>query len=126
MHATGELNAADLSRHLSACDLMLQPYIDGVSSRRTTIMAQLSLGLPVITTSGRLTEPLWAESGAVALAPAGDVDGIVGATNRLLRDEPERKRLAAAAKALYLGRFDIGHTIAALRARYSSQAGVRQ
>jgi glycosyltransferase involved in cell wall biosynthesis len=120
LHATGELSTADLSTHLSACDLMIQPYPDGVSSRRTTIMAQLSLGLPVITTAGRLTEPLWAESGAVALAPAGDVEGIVGATNRLLRDEPERKRLAAAAKALYARLFDIGHTIAALRARCSS------
>lgn len=116
VHATGELNSADLSRHLSACDLMLQPYIDGVSSRRTTIMAQLSLGLPVITTAGNLTEPLWSESRAVALTPAGDVRKMVEATNSLLRDEVERKRLAAAARSLYLNRFDIGHTVAALRA----------
>lgn len=117
LHATGELDAADLSLHLGACDLMFQPYIDGVSSRRTTIMAQLSLGLPVVTTAGSLTEPLWAESRAVALTPAGDVSGIVEATNRLLGDEPERKRLAALARALYLKLFDIGHTVAALRSR---------
>ena len=117
VHATGELNTADLSRHLSACDLMFQPYIDGVSSRRTTIMAQLSLGLPVITTAGNLTEPLWAESRAVALTPAGDVRGMVEAANRLLSDLAERKRLGAAARSLYLRLFDVGHTVAALRAQ---------
>jgi hypothetical protein len=83
-------------------------------------MAQLSLGLPVITTAGRLTEPLWAESGAVALTPAGDVSRMVEVTNRLLGDEGERKRLATAARSLYLNMFDIGHTVAALRARCSS------
>ena len=117
VHATGELESADLSRHLRACDLMLQPYIDGVSGRRTTIMAQLSLGLPVVTTAGKLTEPLWAESRAVALTPAGDVSRMVEATNRLLGDEGERKRLAAAARSLYLSLFDIEHTVAALRAQ---------
>jgi glycosyltransferase involved in cell wall biosynthesis len=117
VHATGELDADDLSLHLGACDLMFQPYIDGVSSRRTTIMAQLSLGLPVITTAGDLTEPLWAESRAVALTPAGDVSKMVDATNRLLGDEGERKRLALAARSLYLNMFDIGHTVAALRAQ---------
>jgi hypothetical protein len=29
----------DLSRHLSACDLFVQRYIDGVSGRRTSLMA---------------------------------------------------------------------------------------
>lgn len=115
VYATGELDTADLSRHLSACDLMIQPYPDGVSSRRTTIMAQLSLGLPVITTAGNLTEPLWAESQAVALTPAGDVRRMVEVTHRLLGDEAERKRLARAARSLYLGLFDIGRTVAALR-----------
>jgi glycosyltransferase involved in cell wall biosynthesis len=123
VHATGELSSADLANHLSACDLMFQPYIDGVSSRRTTIMAQLSLGLPVITTAGNLTEPLWAESRAVALTPAGDVRKMVEATSRLLNDEAERKRLAAAARSLYLNLFDIGHTVAALRAQPLTHGG---
>ena len=96
---------------------MLQPYIDGVSTRRTTIMAQLSLGLPVITTAGNLTEPLWAESRAVALTPAGDVGRMVEATHSLLGNEAERKRLAAAARSLYVDLFDVGHTVSALRAQ---------
>ena len=34
LHATDELLGEDLSRHLSACDLMIQPYPDGISTRR--------------------------------------------------------------------------------------------
>src|SRR3989454_5722187 len=116
VHATGALAAADLSRHLSACDVLIQPYPDGVSSRRGSVMAGLSHGLPIVTTVGHLTEGLWAESGAVALAPAGDVATLARLTERLLRDKTERNRLSAAAKALYEQRFDLGHTVAALRA----------
>ena len=77
LHAAGTLAAAELSLHISACDVMLQPYIDGVSSRRTSVMVGLSHGVPVVTTSGRLTETLWAESGAVALAPVEDMAALV-------------------------------------------------
>jgi glycosyltransferase involved in cell wall biosynthesis len=68
VHATGQLAAADLSRHLSACDFMIQPYPDGISSRRTSAMAGLSHGLAIVTTTGHNTESFWAESGAVAIS----------------------------------------------------------
>jgi glycosyltransferase involved in cell wall biosynthesis len=115
VHATGALVAADLSRHLGACDLMLQPYIDGVSSRRGSTMAALAHGLPVITTSGRLTEPLWAESKAVSLVPVEDVRALVETTRRLLPNAAMRSSMSSAAKELYTERFDIKNTIARLR-----------
>ncbi len=79
-------------------------------------MAGLSHGLPIVTTVGHLTEALWAESGAVALAPAGDITTMVKLAERLLANKTERNRLSAAAKALYQQRFDLGRTIATLRA----------
>jgi glycosyltransferase involved in cell wall biosynthesis len=115
VHATGTLAAIELSRNISACDVMLQPYIDGVSSRRTSLMVSLSHGIPVVTTSGRLTEPLWAESEAVALVPAEDVATLALATIKLLSDETSRRRLSGAARTLYAERFDLKRTIAALR-----------
>jgi len=115
VHATGTLAATDLSLHLKACDLMLQPYIDGVSSRRTSVMVALSHGLPIVTTSGRLTESLWTESGAVAIAPVGDTLGIVNLIERLLQDPTERARLGNTARALYQEKFDLRHTIEALQ-----------
>ena len=115
VYATGALAAEDLSRHLSACDLLVQPYIDGVSSRRTSFMAGLSHGKPMLTTSGPPTEPLWAASGAVALVPVGDPHGFVESLGRLCADENQRTLMGDAAKKLYRERFDLSHVIGRLR-----------
>ncbi len=114
--ATGNLTAPDLSLHLRACDVMLQPYVDGVSSRRGSMMAALAHGVPVITTSGRFTEPLWAESEAVVLVPVEDVSALAAATKRLLPDSAARSNLSRAAKALYRKQFDVKVIIDRLRA----------
>ena len=115
VHATGSLSADDLSHHLLACDLMLQPYIDGVSSRRTSTMTALAHGVPVVTTEGKFTEPLWRASDAVALAPGQDVDELVRSAARLLHDAIARQRLTTAAKKLYEEHFHPRRTIDALR-----------
>jgi glycosyltransferase involved in cell wall biosynthesis len=122
IHASGTLPPEELSRRLAACDLLLQPYPDGVSARRTSAMAGLAHGLPVVTTSGALTEGLWKESGAVALAPAGDDEALLGEVRRLLASPEERSRMSAAALTLYRERFDLSHTIAALRGAADDQA----
>lgn len=115
LHATGTLAAAELSLHISACDVMLQPFIDGVSSRRTSVMVGLSHGVPIVTTSGRLTESLWQQSEAVALAPVEDMEALVKTAERLLSDEMIRRRMSAAARSLYDERFDVKRIISTLR-----------
>ena len=115
IHATGSLPIAEISSYLKTCDLMIQPLIDGVSSRRATVMAAMAHGLPVLTTLGRLTETLWAESRAVALVQVGDVNEIIKVAEQLLADASERTRLGSAAVALYQKQFDIDLTIAKLR-----------
>jgi glycosyltransferase involved in cell wall biosynthesis len=116
VHASGELAPDEVSRHIGACDLLLQPYPDGVSSRRTSVMAALALGRPVVTTSGWLTEPLWSDSQAVVLVPAGDAGALAAAGAALLGDPERAARLGSRARALYQSRFDVRHTIDALRA----------
>jgi glycosyltransferase involved in cell wall biosynthesis len=115
VHAAGILNDADVSRHISACDVMLQPYADGISSRRTSAMAALAHGRPIVTTRGWLTEPLWAETGAVELVEAGDATALAHTAAAVLTDQSRRQRLSATARAVYGARFDLRHTIAALR-----------
>jgi glycosyltransferase involved in cell wall biosynthesis len=115
VHATGALAPADVSRYLSACDVMLQPYDDGVSTRRGSMMAALAHRRPVVTTAGASTEPLWSQSGAVALVNIGEVMAMGAALVHLMDDAGERTRLRAAAGALYAERFDLAHTIAAVR-----------
>jgi glycosyltransferase involved in cell wall biosynthesis len=116
VHATGYLPAHQLSDHIAACDLFAQPYPDGITSRRTTAMACLSQGRPVVTTAGPSTETLWTESGAVALASVADRVGFVTAVERLLEDPRKRASLGARGQALYLRSFDVGHIVESLRA----------
>ena len=115
VRATGALTAEDISFHVSACDLFIQPYPDGVSTRRTSFMAALSHGKPVVSTTGRLSEDLWAKSGAVLLAPAGDAPAFIDHVRRLMGDANARALLGQAARDFYLERFDVSHVIATLR-----------
>jgi glycosyltransferase involved in cell wall biosynthesis len=112
--ATGPLAPADLSRHISACDLLIQPYPDGASSRRGSLMAGIAHGQPVVTTAGPGTEPVWSEYAAVGLAPAGDAESFVNLVHALSQDPVERGRVSQAAAKLYRDKFDISYTIAAL------------
>ncbi len=114
--APGSLKASTLSRLLSRCDVMVQPYPDGITSRHTSAMAALAHGRPVVTTSGRLTEAVWRDSGAVALSTVSDLGGLTDSAATLIVDECQRERVARAGKKLYDEKFDLRHTITALRA----------
>lgn len=123
--AAGALDGRAVSHHVAACDLMLQPYPDGVSSRRTSVMVALSHGRPVVTTSGALTERLWHEAGGVTACPVGDAGAVVRACARLLAAPSDLERAGRDASALYDARFDVRHTIAMLRAAEPAPAGLR-
>jgi glycosyltransferase involved in cell wall biosynthesis len=112
--AKDALAETDLSVHIAACDLLVQPYPDGVSCRRGSTMVALSHGKPVVTTSGHLTESLWKDSGAVAIAPVGDALRLARLVEQLEMDSQERFRLGEAGRQLYKERFDLSHTIASL------------
>ena len=116
VHAAGYVPSADLGAFLAACDLFVQPYPDGITSRRTSAMACLSQGRPVVTTSGHLTEPLWADTKAVALAAVGDPVGFASAVSDLLGDGSARHALGARGQQVYADRFSVNRVIAALRA----------
>ncbi len=115
VHGAGVLLPDDVSRHVSACDVMLQPYPDGISSRRTSAMTALAHARPVVTTSGPLTEDVWQSSGAAVLVPVADLSGLVEATAALVTNPERRARIADHARTLYRDCFDLPHTIATLR-----------
>lgn len=108
--ATGTTDHATLSRHLQACHIMLQPYADGATARRTTLMAALSHGIATVTTDGELTEALWRESQAVLLCRAGDVAALLRAVQELIDVPQRRSALAERGRQFYIDRFthDVG------------------
>jgi glycosyltransferase involved in cell wall biosynthesis len=110
----GETDPERISRAIASCWVMCHHYIDGVTGRRTTTMASLAHGKAVATVEGRLTEPLWRESGAICLSPAGDGAALAANVRRLLRDHDARAALGQAGGKLYRDRFSLDHTIAQL------------
>ena len=113
MLATGEMTPSEVAEHLAACDLLVQPYPDGISSRRTSAMAGLALGRPILATRGFLTEPCWDEGGAVRLVN-GPAE-IPAQVSMLLANESELAFLGTAGAKLYRERFSLNNTIARLR-----------
>ncbi len=78
-------------------------------------MAGLSHGKPIVTTVGSLTEQIWVQSEAVALVSPYDVGSFVNAVDHLLADEKARTQMCRKARQLYVARFDVRHTVMALR-----------
>ncbi|HET6762269.1 MAG TPA: glycosyltransferase, partial [Longimicrobiaceae bacterium] len=111
--APGWLPARDLSLHLQAADVAVQPYPDGASARRTTLMALLSHGVATVTSNGRFTEDAWAGSG-VPLVSADDPAAAAAEALRLLGDAGRRARVAAAGAPLYAAEFAMQRTVDAL------------
>jgi hypothetical protein len=123
--ATGEIPPAEAAACLAACDVLLQPYPDGATTRRTTLMSGLALGRPVVTTRGRLTESLWQEQALAALAPADDAGAFVAAVEELAAEPDARRRLGEQARAGYRRFFSLENTVRTLRGTArAAQAGV--
>jgi glycosyltransferase involved in cell wall biosynthesis len=78
-------------------------------------MAALTTRLPVVTTSGELTERVWAESGGVALVPARDPAAMGQAVASLAADGRARVELGARGRRLYDERFALPVTVARIR-----------
>jgi glycosyltransferase involved in cell wall biosynthesis len=115
IHGVGDLAADDLADHLCACDVLVQPYSDGATTRRGSLFAALALGVPTVTTAGRLTEDLWHESGAAYFAPPDDIDATLALIEEALAQTDARRAIGERARALYMSRFDVAHTVEMLR-----------
>lgn len=114
--SAGRLSAAEVSACLQACDVAVQPYADGASGRRTTLMAALVNGVSVVTNAGPATEAEWTEPDAVAFAPRPDPQAICDTVWRVVEDDALRARLALGGASLYARRFAITHTVKTLLA----------
>jgi len=120
--SSGHLDGEAISRNLVACDLLIQPYQDGVNARRGSLLAGLAQGAAIVTTTGPRTEPFWQESQAVVLAPVEREDLFVLETERLLGDPAEITRLRKASRCLYEKYFDTKETVRMLRGQVPSRA----
>jgi glycosyltransferase involved in cell wall biosynthesis len=112
--ATGALERDALVASLRECDLMLQPYPDGVTTRRTSAVTLLALGLPVVTNLGALSEPFWSGSTAAGIVASPDAIAIGELASDLLADDRTRSELGERGRELYQARFAVRHAVALL------------
>ena len=106
VHRPGRQSDDELASELSAADIYIAAFADGLSTRRTTLMAALQHALPVVGTDGPLTEPnLRSEDVAIRWTPTGDPQRSANAVLELADDPELRQRCGAAARELYDRRF---------------------
>jgi glycosyltransferase involved in cell wall biosynthesis len=111
--AREDLPSAEIAALLEASTVALQPFPDGISARRTSAMAPLALGVPVVTTDGFLTDSVW-RAGAVALAPVGRPLELARLCGALIDDRARRLELGERGAQLYQDRFSLERTVEAV------------
>lgn len=65
----GALPDAEASLRLRAMDVLLSPFVDGISTRRSSAIAGLQHDLPVLTTSSSWSDPLMVDHPLVLCSP---------------------------------------------------------
>jgi glycosyltransferase involved in cell wall biosynthesis len=102
---TGYVSPEAVSRYLSCADLFLAPLVDGISSRRTSVIAGLEHGLPVVTTWGPYTEDELFAPDAVLMVPVDQPQAFTSAVRQLAADGARRADLARRGHRLWEERF---------------------
>jgi glycosyltransferase involved in cell wall biosynthesis len=100
---TGHVEAAHVSAHLLASDIVALPFRDGASLRSGSLLAALTHGAALVTTRTAADAP--AATGLVdgehaLLVPPGDSAALAAALHRLAADDALRQRLGQAAATL--------------------------
>jgi glycosyltransferase involved in cell wall biosynthesis len=107
LRTTGTLDPDAVSLHMWAGDLALLPFTDGVSTKRSTLMAALAHGLAVLGECGANTDSILTSAvDALTLTPAGDAAAFARAAAELAAAPERLAQLGAAGRTLYETRFD--------------------
>ncbi|MFM8359893.1 MAG: glycosyltransferase family 4 protein [Verrucomicrobiota bacterium] len=118
--AFGYLPPEDVSRALHAADLLVLPFVDGASERRTTLMAGLAHGVAVLSTVGHNTGDTLAGADFIEATPADQPAEFIRQASDLLRDPAELDRLAQAGRAQYAQAYSWPVVVKTLRERLAA------
>jgi glycosyltransferase involved in cell wall biosynthesis len=104
---SGQQPPFELSLGLGASDLMLLPFTDGVSTRRSTLMAAFAHRRPVLGLCGKNTDQVLLDAtDALTLTPVGDLDAFARTAVELTREPQLLRAKGEAGRRLYEERFD--------------------
>jgi glycosyltransferase involved in cell wall biosynthesis len=121
VRATGRIAPADVALELARAGAVLFPFSEGASTRRTSLMAALSVGAAIVTVDGVYSEAFWRKSGVATLYPWNrpelGVEGVLG----LLADPARRAEQRRRALELYRERFRLDAIVSRLQAAYDAR-----
>jgi glycosyltransferase involved in cell wall biosynthesis len=93
--------AEAISQLLRSSDVFLAPLVDGVSTRRTTVIAALNHGLPVVGTDGPCTDSLFRGDPSLLLSDCGDARTFMQHVESVLSDESQRRQMRQSAQDFF-------------------------
>lgn len=103
----GGIEPEQVALRLRASDLLLLALSDGVSTRRSTLMAGLAHGVPVVGSHGASTDAILLDHpDAMALTPVAQPAAFARDALALAEDPARRRLMGAAARRLYEREFD--------------------
>ncbi len=100
----GMLPTEQLAALVASADLFLAPFVDGVSTRRTSFTAGLCEGVAVVGTSGPLTDPMLLRA-QLELVEVGSPAHFAKRVAALASDSERREAAAATGHALFEAEF---------------------
>jgi hypothetical protein len=115
-------SADEVSRLLDESDVCVAPIVDGVSTRRSTVVTALAHALPVVGTDGACTDDLLRQSPACLLTPVGDAGALVRNAALVAGDAARRAAMSQAARTLFDEHLSWDHITGAYLAQLSSDA----
>jgi hypothetical protein len=114
VNSTGRLHVTQVAQHMRRCDALLQLYPEGASAARGTLIAAIASGLPVVTSSGPITDKFLVDSEAMFFSDGSPQS--VRAAVELLRENPALAReLGARAQRLYRESFQPAVIVSRIR-----------
>jgi len=104
----GTLPAKSVSECFAAMDVYLAPFVDGVSTRRTSLMTGLQHGIATVGTIGHNTDQIFREEHgeSLLLASTNAPEDFIKCVYRLSEDARLRGSLGYSGQQLYQREFD--------------------
>lgn len=111
--ATGPVSDREVAEWIRTADVMVQPYADGVTSRRGSLVAALALGVPVVSNDGEATEARWRKAGGLRMVERYGVEEYIAGLRSVLGGD--RAAMGDEGRVFYEGNCSVGRTVEELR-----------
>lgn len=107
LRADGPLPEEEVSRRFAAMDIHLAPFVDGISTRRGSLMAGLQHGIATVGTLGQHTDSILRDANgkALLLTDVAAPEQFIAHVLRLADDAALRERLGREGQRLYAQEF---------------------